>query len=113
MIIEQMSVSVLLSDRERFTHAFAQLLNATEVSPGCLGRTLSLLLPDEKTLKVEVHWESREHLLKHLKSETYKKFLLLMELSPAPPVLRFYSVEEMQGLDLVELARGSEISGTL
>jgi len=113
MIIEQMSVSVLPSERERFTHALVQLLSATEVLPGCLSCSLSLVLPDENILRVEVDWESWEYLLTHLKSETYKKFLLLMELSPAPPVLRFYSVEEIRGLDLVEFARSSETFGAL
>jgi hypothetical protein len=50
-------------------------------------------------------WETTGDLIHHLQTETYKQLLLLMELSPRAPIVEFYTVEEMRGLDLVESAR--------
>ena len=54
---------------------------------------------------IEARWENEEGLIQHLQSDTYKKLLLLMELSASPPSLEFLTVVESRGLDLVESAR--------
>jgi hypothetical protein len=56
-------------------------------------------------LQIESRWDSEENLIRHLQSGTYKKLLLLMELSAVPPSLEFFTVLEFRGLDLVETAR--------
>ena len=50
---------------------------------------------------MEVDWESKEDLIRHLQSDSYKRILLFLELSPKPPVLEFYTVQEASGLELV------------
>jgi len=50
-------------------------------------------------------WETHKDLVRHLQSDVYKKLLLLMELGTTPPVLEFFNVLEIRGLDLVEAAR--------
>jgi len=56
-------------------------------------------------LRIAARWDTHENLLGHLRSEVYKKLLLLMEFSTTPPVLEFFAVREFRGLDLVETAR--------
>lgn len=56
-------------------------------------------------LQIEARWDNQESLTAHFQSEIYKKLLLLVELSAAPPVLEFLTVVESRGLDLVETAR--------
>jgi len=50
-------------------------------------------------------WETQKDLIRHLQSDIYKRLLLLVELSAAPPVVEFFDVLEIRGLDLVEAAR--------
>jgi len=40
-------------------------------------------------LQIAARWDTHENLLGHLRSEVYKKLLLLMEFSTTPPVLEF------------------------
>jgi len=62
-------------------------------------------LPTEKRMYLLARWETQRDLIRHLQSDTYKRLLLLMELSTAPPVVEFFNVLQIRGLDLVEAAR--------
>jgi hypothetical protein len=50
-------------------------------------------------------WQSREHLLRRLRSEAYAKVLATMELSTSKPDVWIYEVANEQGLELIEKAR--------
>ena len=107
MIIEFMSISVQRDNKEELGKALTSLVDSIQLQPGCLGCRLLETWPSQERLQIEVRWDSDEHLVHYLQSQIYKKLLLLMELSVAPPILEFFSVVELRGLDLVESARTS------
>ena len=106
MIIERMSMLVPREKRQQLGSALASLVGPILVQPGCFScqLTQSWATPDE--LRLEAKWANTEDLICHLRSEIYKRLLLLMELGAAAPVVEFYTVLEIRGLDLVEAARG-------
>ena len=108
MIIEQMSISVSRGKRQELGEVFSSLVGPIQVQPGCLYCRLFQTWPGRDRLQMEARWESEEALMGHLQSHIYKKLLLLMELSSAPPGLEFFTVLEFRGLDLVETARRSQ-----
>ena len=105
MIIEQLTICAPKGKRQEIGSALVSLLGPTQVRPGCLKCRLlqSWRNPDE--LVLEAKWETAEDLISHLQSDSYKRLLLLMELSAVPPVLEFCTVEETSGLELVQKAR--------
>ena len=107
MIIEQMSISAPPGKSEQLCSALAALTSPIEVLPGCLSCRVLQSCQDPSEIFIQVKWATTEELIHHLQSETYKRLLLLMELSPKPPLLQFYMVEEVRGLDLVKEARAS------
>jgi len=107
MIIERIKLTAHPAGRLQLSKALVSLTGPTAVSPGCMDCNVFQSFQDDNELLVEMNWESPEDLMCHLKSDTYKRLLLLMELSPRPPVIQFYSVQELRGLDLVEAARSS------
>ena len=106
MIIEQLTICAPKGKRQEVGSALASLSGPTQVQQGCVKCRLlqSWRNPDE--LVLEANWETAEDLNRHLQSENYKRLLLLMELSPVPPVVEFWTVEGVSGLDLVRTARG-------
>ena len=82
------------------------MLGPTEVKRGCLRCQLLQAWHDPDTLVLQASWETPEDLNSHLQSDNYKRLLLLMELSPVPPILEFWTVQEVSGLELVQTARG-------
>lgn len=107
MIIEQMSISAPEGQGGQLCSALASLTGPTEVQPGCMGCRLFQSWQDPDEIVIQAKWAGPSDLILHLQSDAYKRLLLLMELSPEPPVLQFYTVEEVRGLDLVEMARES------
>jgi quinol monooxygenase YgiN len=105
MIIELVSVSVPHGKKQELGKALASLVGPIQVQRGCLTCRLVQGWPMQDGLQMEARWDSQADLVQHLQSDIYKRLLLLMELSPAPPVLEFFTVVELRGLDLVEMAR--------
>jgi len=105
MIIEQLTLCAPKGKRQEIGSALVSLLGPTLVRRGCLKCQLlqNWRKPDEFVL--EANWETAEDLISHLQSDSYKRLLLLMELSAVPPVLEFSTVQEVSGLELVHRAR--------
>lgn len=107
MIIELLNIYVPHGKRRELEKALASLVGPIQVQAGCLSCRLLQACPLPDGLQMESRWDSQESLIGHLQSDIYKKLLLLMELSTAPPVVEFFTVLETRGLDLVESARTS------
>jgi quinol monooxygenase YgiN len=105
MIIELMSMAVPQGKRQQLGSALASFVGPTQVQPGCLSCHLSQNWTDPDELRFESRWSSENDLIRHLKSDSYKQLLLLMELSTTRPQIEFFAVVKAQGLDLVETAR--------
>ena len=79
----------------------------TQVQRGCLSCRLFESLPQQDGVQLEARWESQEDLIRHLRSDDYKRLLILMELSTTIPVVEFLYVAEVIGLrDCSELETG-------
>jgi quinol monooxygenase YgiN len=111
MVLERMNISAPGKLRQELGSALASLVEPTQVQQGCLSCRVSEDWQCSGELSVEAKWETIHDLTRHLQSDTYKRFLLLMELSPIAPRLEFYTVAETRGLDLVEEARNC-LTGT-
>lgn len=105
MIIEQMCVAADYGQGQQLASALASTLGPIQVQPGCLSCRLFQSLQDPDEFLLAAKWATIDGLISHLQSDTYKRLLLLMELSPSPPVIAFYTVLETHGLDLVQKAR--------
>ena len=109
MIIEQMSIVVPQGKTRQLGSALASFVGPTQVQPGCLSCNVSQSWTNPDELRFESRWSNESDLIRHLKSDSYKQLLLLMELSSAPPQIEFFDVVKAQGLDLVESARSTPI----
>lgn len=105
MIIEQLTILAPKGKRQDIGSALISLLGPTRVRAGCLKCRLLQNWRNPDELVLEANWETAEDLISHLQSDSYKRLLLLMELSAVAPVLEFSTVQEMSGLELVEKAR--------
>ena len=105
MIIQLVSGSVSSGKRQELAKALTWLVSSILGQQGCSGCRLYQAWPEQDLWHIEARWESREDLLRHLRSDTCKRLLQLMEMSTLPPSLEFFSVLEFSGLDLVEAIR--------
>jgi quinol monooxygenase YgiN len=65
---------------------------------------------DQHAFCYEAQWKTQGDLVRHLRSEHYKRLLVLMDLGDKPPQIEFHTVAETKGLDLIERVRNSPSS---
>ena len=53
-------------------------------------------------------WRSENDLQRHLRSDEYKKVLLVMEMACARPEIRFDNIISTSGVETIEKARGKQ-----
>ncbi len=77
----------------------------TRVEPGCLAFNAYQDLQDGQVLMLEEVWKSPADLGRHLRSEQYRKVLLVMEMAGEPPEVRFHTIAHATGVETIEQAR--------
>src|SRR5271154_6737353 len=92
MVIAIVDIKSSLEKREELRRALCSLLGQTEAERGCTSCQLYQQVPDSG-------------LLRHIRSDSYKRMLLLMELGVEPPSVEFYMVSAFRSLDLIYEAR--------
>lgn len=109
MIIELLGFVSPPDKRKDLFNVLFSSLGPTRVQPGCVGCRLFQDCSDNNTHYLETRWETSEDLIRHIRSDAYKRLLLLMELGAKPPSIEFFTVSETRGLDFIEAVRQSHV----
>jgi len=81
------------------------IVERTRAEPGCLGCSVYQNTENECLLVFEEKWRSDEDLQHHLRSEGYQRVLLVMEMALILPEIRFDTITESGGVEVIEEAR--------
>jgi len=102
MIVFTMRVTARPKKRPEMLQALHSLLGPMSVQPGCLRCRLYQDADDEDVLTWIEEWESREQMDRHVRSPEYRTLLSVMDLSAVQPEVRFNTVVETAGMELIE-----------
>jgi quinol monooxygenase YgiN len=105
LIIESLRIVVRSGKREELRRALAAWIGPTQVQSGCMNCRILQEDNPPHSFYYEAQWKSPDDLMRHLRSEHYKRLLVLMDLGEEPPVVEFHTVTETRGLDLIQHAR--------
>ena len=108
MIIESVRIAVMPAMCEQLLRALIAWAGPTAVESGCLSCRILQETSAPQAFCYQAQWKTHNDLLRHLRSEHYKRLLSLMELGTTPPLVEFHSVTETKGLDLIERARADQ-----
>jgi quinol monooxygenase YgiN len=84
------------------------LVERIRASRGCVGCAVYQEVENPLTVVFDEKWMSEADLHRHLRSEDYQKILMVMEMAEVRPVIRFETVADMGGVEIIEEARGSK-----
>jgi quinol monooxygenase YgiN len=73
--------------------------------PGCLSCHIYEDLQEKNVLMIEEIWRAGEDLDLHIRSEEYRNLLLVMEVAPKQPEIRFDIISSSTGIETIEKAR--------
>jgi len=77
----------------------------TQFEPGCVCSRIYRDVNDDRITLLEELWLTLEHLRQHLQSEKFRKILLVIEMAGEPPEIRFDTIAETSGMEIIEQAR--------
>lgn len=81
------------------------IVERTRVSPGCLGCDIYQDVLDQGVLLFEEWWKTKADLDRHLRSEPYRRVILVMEMAIEYPVIRFSEILKTTGMETIKNSR--------
>lgn len=105
MIIESVRIVAPSAKREEVRRALTALSGPIEAEAGCISCRVLQESSDQHAFCYEAQWKSQDDLLRHIRSEHYRRLLVLMDMGDEAPLVEFHIVAETRGLDLIEHAR--------
>jgi quinol monooxygenase YgiN len=105
MIVGTLRILPATHRRAEILEVFRAVQGPIRAQPGCNACHIYEEQGPEQAVVLVERWESQEALEVHLRSETYRRILGAIELSGAPPEVRFDYVSATNGMDLIERSR--------
>src|ERR1700722_19478042 len=102
LIIESLRIVVRGGKREEMRRALAAWIGPTQVESGGINCRILHEEHEPHSFYYEARWKTPDDLMRHLRSEHYKRLLVLMDLGEDPPVVEFHTVVETKGFDLLQ-----------
>ena len=102
------SIIRLLIPLEKQSEALEILRSTIEETlfdQGCISCWLYRGVEDVRAIMFEELWVNDEDLERHLRSEKYRKILLVVEMAEETPEIRFDTIDHSAGLERIEQAR--------
>jgi quinol monooxygenase YgiN len=105
MIIESVGVTGSPAKHEELGRGLRSLLGPMRVEAGCVGCRVFQDSTNPNSFRLEALWDSEEDLTQHVRSDVYKKVLILMEMGIEPPTIEFHEVIHTRGMEFIKTAR--------
>ncbi len=109
MITATLRIVVGQDKKAEVNRLLRSLVGPTRVEPGCISCRHYHEADDPNIITWIEEWRAEDDLKRHLKSPRYKKILAALDMSDCQPDVRFNTVVETAGLQLIAEARGMEI----
>jgi len=81
------------------------LIEEIQFEQGCVSCQLYRSVGDVRAIMLDELWLSEAELQHHLRSERYRKILLVVEMAAEPPEIRFDQIVQTSGVETIEQAR--------
>ena len=107
MINALLRIPVSQENRTSITRTLRSLIEPIGYETGCISCRLYREPKNPDVLTWVEEWRTREDLDRHLRSQRFTKILAALDMADAEPEVRFDTVVETVGMQLIEEARGS------
>ena len=101
-----LKITVPRQKKKAAVQTVRSLLGWTSAQPGCISIAFYQDTDSSGTLMLLEEWEDWRSIENHIRSDSYRSILELMELSSTPPETKFCSVSDIQGMEVLEKLRG-------
>lgn len=83
----------------------SSVIQQMQFEAGCISCMLYRSVEETPRIMLEQIWKSEEDALEHLRSDIYRRILLVIEMAQEPPEVRFDVIAQSSGFETIEKAR--------
>jgi len=105
MILATIRMNISPQKRAEALKILRSIVEENRILPDCLRCQIYEDLQDDNIILYEEMWKSEEEMENHLRSEEYRKVLLVMEMAVSHPEVGFNTFTSSTGIETIEKAR--------
>ncbi len=105
MVRTTIRMLIPLEKQSEALEILGSIIEQTQFEPGCISCRVYRGVEDARAIMLEELWASDEDVQHHLRSDKYRKILLVVEMAAEPPEIRFDSIAQSSGVETIEQAR--------
>jgi quinol monooxygenase YgiN len=105
MIIATLRMTAPPDKRDEFWHTLRLLTGPIGVQPGCLSCHVYRDPESENEFVIIQEWATQADLEHHLRTDHFRKMLIMLELSSEWPDVQFHTIVHTAGMEAIENAR--------
>lgn len=94
-----------LNKQSEALEILSSLRKDTQLDPTCINYRLYRGVNEVRAIMVEGLWEGDAAIRRHLKSDAYRRVLIVIEMAEEPPEIRFDTITRTSGVETIECAR--------
>jgi quinol monooxygenase YgiN len=107
MILANIRMKIPRQKRGEALKILKSIVEGNRILPGCLRCRIYEDIQEDDVIMYEEMWRSEEELENHLRSDEYRKVLLVMEMALYRPEIGFNTLSSSTGIEVIEKARGA------
>ena len=111
MIIASIVIDVHSNKQKELTQTLLALAGRVRKEVGCVSSRISRDMENENVLWIFEQWQSRTDLDTHLRSDNFRVLRGALKLLNGPGKMRFHSVSQTHGEEVVAAARKHRTNG--
>jgi quinol monooxygenase YgiN len=105
MVRSSIRMLIPLKKQNEALEILGSMIEQIQFEPGCINCRLYRDVQEERALMLEEIWTGEKDLQRHLKSDRYRMILLVVEMAAEPPEIRFDTIVQSSGVEIIEQAR--------
>ncbi|MBW1667377.1 MAG: antibiotic biosynthesis monooxygenase [Deltaproteobacteria bacterium] len=106
MIISTLRIVAEPDKNDEILEILFSVKGPTEGEAGCISCRIFQDLRNERVITYEEVWQSEEKLYQHIRSDLYRNILAVMDMSNGPPEVKFSTISNIAGMELIKKALG-------
>jgi quinol monooxygenase YgiN len=105
MVRSTIRMRIPLKKHNEALEILGSMTEQIQFEPGCISCRVYQGVDEEGAIMLEELWSSDMDLQRHLRSDKYRKILLVVEMAQEPPEIRFDIIAHSSGVETIEKAR--------
>lgn len=107
MVIKTLRMVVKNDKRDEVMQTVRGILESTRwTQSGCISYRFYQDIENKNAFILVGEWKTQEELERHLRTSIFKRLLMVMELSKEMPEIKFNTISNTSGMEIVERALG-------